>query len=488
MKERASTQMFDGRGRFLAAAGLFFILAQAAISWLSQFFVFGIGHAERPLIPFLFLEFLSFAIYFLAIRWISSANPSFSSGRPVLRWILFVALVSRLFYFPSNLIQETDPYRYVWDGQAVLKGANPYALSPRDAFTGHKEPARVETTGVTDTYNRINHAGVRTIYPPAAQAFFAISQALAPWNLLGWKALVFMADIGIIFLLVLILGQMHWPREWVLIYAWSPLVLKEYSNSLHVDVFAVLFLCMMVYGVVRQRLTLAFAALALSILVKWFAIVLLPLLLTWSLLKQTPAKTLGGLGMAAGILSVFYMPFAGAGRFLFEGLSRFALEWRVNEGFFGVVTWTASFVFRDLHTANGVSRLFSALILAGITGWGCYWLTKKKDIASFGKACAAALSVLFFLSPAGNPWYFTWVVPFFVFLPARSLILFSGLVFLYYLDFFFVYRGVPQNFFWVKAAEYGVFFVSLGWELWTQNRRSLLFYRLPTSAPSYGTR
>lgn len=450
--------------------GLVIMGATGALAVLSHRFVFGEGHLERPIVEFLFLTLLSFVAYAFVFETLRS-NDNLNSHRSIY-WIILVSVFCRLFLFPSALIQETDPYRYVWDGQTLLKGANPYQHSPKEAVRLKAAPADNSSARAQETFERINHPGIRTIYPPLAQGIFALSQALSPWSFVGLKILIFLSEMIILVVLALILKEIGKPIEWLLLYGWSPLVLKEYSNSLHLDVFAVLFLCVMVYCLLKKRLTLAFVSLALSVLVKWFAIVLLPLLIVWNMRKRSGTRQiLKDLFLFVGIFLVFYLPFLGAGRFLFEGLTRFSLEWQVNEGLFGL-----------LH-----SRALASFILAVVVGMVSFWMAKRQDVVSFGKAAAVVLASLFFLSPVANPWYFTWVVPFFLFLPMRSLILFSGLVFLYYFDFYFIYRSDSQSFFWIKLIEYGIFFISLGWEL-CKNRQSPLFYLLPTNAASSETR
>lgn len=464
--------------------GLVIMAATAANAVLSRRFVFGEGHLERPIIEFLSLVLISLVAYIFVFEKLKGRDSETPIKSKSIYWIILVSILCRLFYFPSALIQETDPYRYVWDGQTLLKGANPYQHSPKEAMRLKAAPADNPSARAQETFERINHPGIRTIYPPLAQGIFALSQALSPWSFMGLKILIFLSEMIILGVLAALLKEIGKPIEWLALYGWSPLVLKEYSNSLHLDVFAVLFLCAMVYCLLKTRLTLAFVCLALSVLAKWFAIVLLPLLVVWSMGKRPGMRqTLKDLLLFAGIFLVFYLPFLppkdgsagfvaeGAWRYLFEGLTRFSLEWRVNEGLFGVIQ----------------SRAGASFVLAVIIGISSYWLARRRDIVSFGKASAVVLASLFFLSPVANPWYFTWVIPFLLFLPMRSLVLFSGLVFLYYFDFYFMYRSDSQSFFWIRLIEYGLFFISLGWEL-CKNRQSHLFYPLPTNAASSETR
>jgi len=121
--------------------GLLILLAQIGISSLSRFFVFGTGHAGRPIVLFLILEFVSFVFYFLAVEWVRRLPGESGGHRTLVFWMILIGILCRLVFLPSSLIQETDPYRYIWDGQTVLSGGNPYERSPEEAFRNQLTPA-----------------------------------------------------------------------------------------------------------------------------------------------------------------------------------------------------------------------------------------------------------------------------------------------------------------------------------------------------------
>src|SRR3990167_1637674 len=340
--------------------GAAILLTQTAVAWLSRFFVYGAGHVERPIILFLVLEFVSFAFYFAAIEWVRRLPGEPGGQHKTIFWIILIGILSRLVFLPSSLIQETDPYRYIWDGQTVLSGENPYEHSPEEAFHNRLAPARNVTPEVYETFGEINHSGVKTIYPPFAQYLYALSQWFTPWSLAGWKLMILLAEIGIFVLMLGMLGKMGMRKEWLTLYAWCPLVIKQFSNSLHLDVFALLFLSLMVWVFVYERFRLGFLALALATAVKLFPLILLPLAFIWTW-RINRKQAFQGLAIFSFTFLLFYVPFLTAGRSLFEGLTRFAGEWRVNDSIFGLIRHgmiqTASL---SLIQADQVSRIITA--------------------------------------------------------------------------------------------------------------------------------
>jgi len=74
------------------------------------------------------------------------------------------------------------------------------------------------------------------------------------------------------------------------------------------------------------------------------------------------------------------------------------------------------------------------------------------------------MALVFLLSPVQNPWYLCWVLPFLCIFPWRSWILLTGLVGLYYLEFYFDYQDMRQYISWIPWFEYTPFYLLLGWE------------------------
>ncbi len=75
------------------------------------------------------------------------------------------------------------------------------------------------------------------------------------------------------------------------------------------------------------------------------------------------------------------------------------------------------------------------------------------------------IALVFLVSPVQNPWYLCWTIPFLCIFHSRSFILLSGLIGIYYLDFYFDYRDITQYSVFVAWLEYTPFYIYLLWEL-----------------------
>jgi hypothetical protein len=441
-------------------AGILMMLSTFVISVLSPALFPGSENITRPLCFFLVLEVSAFGAYLIGIRAIrGQANH--------LRWILLVAVFCRLIFFGSAFILEDDPFRYIWDGQAVVQGQNPYEYSPENAYALAEKPARDLNAQGEFVYAHVNYPHVPTIYPPVAQGFFAAAQWISPWHWFGLEILIFGVELLILFVLVQLLKVCGRNPDWVLIYAWSPLVLKEFSNSIHVDVVAVLFLSCFLLFWAKSRFLWSAAALSMACGVKIFPILLLPVMMIglWKHQRRAAATLYGMIFMLTQLL--IYIPFMAGEIDLFEGLFTFAHHWQVNDSIFSLIHAGTS-LLSDPSTGNFVARALVGCLIGFLMLISATKMSQGIEIKRVTESCVLITAGIFFLAPTGNPWYFTWVIPFLVLLPLRSLIAFSGLVFLYYVDFSLAGPGATGMNSILRLIEYGIFYGLVIWEIKTK--------------------
>ena len=100
------------------------------------------------------------ALAFAALAWtvFGPQRVRFSSG-----WVLGLALVLRLLLLPLPATLSDDVLRYLWDGEVIAAGFNPYALAPDAAALAELRDA---------DWDVMPHRDVEAVYPPLALAFF----------------------------------------------------------------------------------------------------------------------------------------------------------------------------------------------------------------------------------------------------------------------------------------------------------------------------
>jgi len=235
--------------------------------------------------------------------------------------ILLLGAAMRLAVFVPPPLLSTDVYRYVWDGRVQAAGINPYRHLP---VAPELEPLRDQGTGPAAIYPNINRADFApTIYPPAAQALFALVGLAWP-TIWGMKAAMLAFDAITAAAALVLLRAACLPGERVLIYAWNPLVVWEFAGGAHVDAAAVGLSALAILAAIRCRPALAGAALGLAVLCKLLPAALFPALWRrWDLRMPLTACVV----VAAG-----YACYAGAGWRVLGYLPGYASEEGLGSG------------------------------------------------------------------------------------------------------------------------------------------------------------
>jgi len=483
----------------LILLGIFSIVLYLAMWHISYQFNWGEGYRDRPILTYLAI-YLSLFVSYAGAVWIIWKRTSDDSR---LLWILIVlGLLFRAALIPAQQIQEDDVYRYLWDGKVFAHNINPYKFAPTEV-TRLKELLIQDPEAFEQMYDtqsaaelsqlydliwespetlvyqeRINHPQVATIYPPLAQMVFRQGNQIQPDSIITLRLLFLAFDLVALMFIVLALEALGMNRLWAMVYFWCPLVIKETFNSTHLDIIGIAMLCGTLYCVVQRRFFSANAFLAFSVVGKLYPAVLLPLILKqqWAGKARTKDSLLKcGLSILlfAGLVAFFYIPFLEIGAQNFSGLKAYATRWQQNDsifallvGFFGWFVESNGPVPFSYDLPSLLAKITVACLLGAVMLYLLFW--RKESENPEPKAVLEPLFIImalvFLVSPVQNPWYLCWVVPFLCIFPWRSGILLTGLVGLYYLDFYFDYQDINQYAPWIPWFEYVPFYLFLALE------------------------
>lgn len=275
-----------------------FLLFAGVLTSLSQKFGYDREVGDMPIVAvvgLLVVAGLVFAAFLPSL--IRRSEKSILESR-ILLLVAISGFAARLICMTSEPVLENDYHRYLWDGAVVAAGYNPYEHSPRDVIRDGEAGAlgRLSIEGA-ETLARIGHKPLTTIYPPVAQALFAVANLIQPWSLTAWRALLLVSDAATLALLIKLLDMLGRNRLWVALYWLNPLVLKEGFNSAHMEPALMPFVLGAVYLAWSGRSMVSTVVLALATGIKLWPAALV--LLLWRRLVQTP-KVLA--------LNAFFLP------------------------------------------------------------------------------------------------------------------------------------------------------------------------------------
>lgn len=438
------------------------VLLLVSVSWtlLSQEFVYGQAHAERPILEYLALYFVGWSAFLVGVLAVSRKKM-----RPPLALVLLIGVCARLILLPSGLIQENDVYRYVLDGQVILHGGNPFEFSPLVVLEMGSEDLRksLALPEAQLVLRRVGYPEVATIYPPAAQLAFAVGAAFGGWDWMGQRVVFLTVDLLVIVFLICVLRRFALSTSWVLIYAWNPLILKEIANSAHLDVLVALFLVLLLLGLLKYEETrslawLAFsaAALGIAVLSKLYPMLLFPsCILLLIRLGAGSRKLVQFSFVAAGTAALGYLPFLSVDiARLTAGLSTYAHQWRMNEGLFSI-----------LAIFSSAPRIAAATIIVFVAVLVPFW-RGSRSIAEGVIDFQWILLLWYLLIPTPFPWYSVSLVALAVTCPfgppSIVTLVLSGITGLYYLSFFYEYQQYLGSWWiWTRAIEHCIIWLTI---------------------------
>jgi len=326
---------------------------------------------------FIILLAVAGVAYLLTIREL------FSTAKFSQRVVVIGLVLAALWHIPFLLTPpgpDDDIRRYLWDGRIQRLGYNPYIAVPSDpALSGLHTP---ET-------RMLNHPDVPSPYPAGAELFFRGVTAIHE-SVFALKVAFVLCDFAIALILLDMLRRSGQGAQWVLAYAWNPLLATEVAYSGHIDIVGVLLLLISFAALARRWRSLAALAFAMSVAVKFLPIVLLPLY--WKRVRIRDGA------LAALVVGLLYVPLLNHGRIPIGSLGTYVHSFRFNGPVFAALERVVS-----PQLAAGLAALVGFLF--------ALWL-RRKFAAWSADAFAWPMAASLLCAPVVYPWYLLWLVPF----------------------------------------------------------------------------
>ena len=331
-------------------------------------------------------------VYGLAVRHI------LRHGAP-LALVLGFAVLLRLPVLIAPPFLSTDLYRYVWDGHVQNAGINPYLHIPDDpALTDLRLP------DISPHIGRREYA--RTIYPPAAQVLFAAVARISP-TALAMKLAMALAEAVTWTVVIVLLRQAALPASRVLILAWHPVAVWDFSGNGHVDAAAMAAIALAMLLHAAHRRTATGVLLAVATLIKFPPLALAPAL--W---RPRRWPHLDWRVPAAALVTVvaLYACYLGAG----WGVLGFLPGYGDEEGFrSGLGFWPLAVVHLLVPLPPNAGHFYLAACAALLAALALRVAYARDDpthpIVQLAKNGAILATAATFAISPHYPWYYVWL-------------------------------------------------------------------------------
>lgn len=362
-------------------------------------------------------------------------------------WLFFGLLLRFLLVFSLPTLSD-DLYRFIWDGRLWLHGINPF---------DHKPVYYIENgTGLPgldqSLFQQLNSPEYFTIYPPFAQLIFVVSCGLFPNSILGssiiMKLCLLAAEVGSLLLIKKLLEHFKRSPRLILLYALNPLIILEIVGNLHFEGFMVFFLLLAYWFWIKGSWWKGAIAMSLSIVSK-----LLPLMFLPFIIRRLGWKKSIWVFMLMGVLIVAsFVPLFNAA-FIDNFSDSLDLYFRRFE-FNGSVYYLARWIGYQFSGFNMIAYIGPGLAMVTLLSISLLALFEKnKDWESWPARSLFAITVYLLMTTTVHPWYLSLPVVLCIFTSMRYPILWSGLIFLTYINY--SYSPYAENL-WVVGIEYSL--------------------------------
>ena len=342
---------------------------------------------------------------------------------------LTAIIIIRILFIPVHPVGSDDYYRYLWDGKVQANGINPYAYAP-DA----KELTHLHSD-IIPKY--VNHADMKTLYPPLTEILFYISYLISGENYLGLKFLLLCFDLMTIYGIYLILKKLNTDKKYILLYALSPLPIFQFFVDAHADGFGLVFIIFAIFFYLDKKKILSYILIGISICIKPIGLLFIPLLL---FTEKSLIERIKIILIPLFICTAMYIPYIFTGS-PFQALIKFTENWNFNGIVFDILN---SFMHNNqkVRLICGIIYFLIFLII----------LFSKKNLLV---KIYLSIFLLLIFSPVVHPWYVSWLVILLPFVPKWSGIFYVSLVSLTTItDLNFQLSGIWKEYTFVLILEY----------------------------------
>ncbi len=395
-----------------------------------------------------------FACYFLLIRQVNST------------WKLYVAIGAAVLFrlvlvFALPGLSD-DFYRFIWDGNLLVNGVNPFAHTP-EFYMQQGMPGYLSA----DLFRNLNSQEYYTVYPPVSQYIYALAASLFGTQLFGnvavMKLLLLAAEAGTFWVLLKLLGHFELSRKWLLIYALNPLIILELTGNLHFEGVMIFFLFSTYYLFLKKRLWSAALCFLLAVNTKLIPLILMP----WLVFSLGWKRSAGLIAVLAGGTVLLHLPFldqAFISNFS-DSLGLYFQSFEFNASLYYLVRWIGFETegYNIIQTAAPRMAMAGTVIIIVVS-----WMYRRSSLKNLPVMSILIFGIYYLFSTTVHPWY---VSTFVAFAPLAGLhfpVIWSMVIPITYITY--STPAYTENL-WLVALEYVIVLGATGWDVYYRKQR-----------------
>ena len=419
-----------------------------------------------------------------------------------------------------NLSQ--DFYRFIWDGNMILEGLNPY-LYTVESFISKGEFPVANAQELHAGMGSLN-ASHFTNYPPINQLCFVIANLFPGQTILssviGLRLIIIAADFGTLYFGRKLLEKLKIPVYNIFWYILNPFIIIELTGNLHFEGVMIFFLVWSLYLFYSGKWQWAAFIFALSISAKLMPLIFLPLFYQWFVFGKSISKTTlkssrgdncdASVNEVANSVSNEEIASSFTPHNDIKEVST-ALNLTKLVTFYGIIGITTLLLFAPFYSSEFINNYSKTVVLwfqtfefnaslyyvAREIG---YWFRGYNEIAVIGKitpilvmlfvlaitffrknknsvqlitAMLLVLSFYYFTATTVHPWYIATLLILSIFTKYKFPLVWSFVIIISYLAYININKADKSENLWIIAIEYIVVYSVFIWEVFIKKAPKL---------------
>ncbi|SFB66597.1 hypothetical protein SAMN04487891_101128 [Flagellimonas taeanensis] len=389
-------------------------------------------------------------------------------------FLLVTGILFRLVFLVAEPNLSQDFFRFIWDGELIKNGINPYLHTPDQLM----EQGNVPIANADELYAGMSELNARhySNYPPINQLFFALAALLGGGSILGsiivMRLNIILADLGILYFGRKLLQNLNLANHMAFWYFLNPLVIIELTGNLHFEGIMLFFFVWSLYLISKNQWMWAAPVYALSIMVKLVPLLLLPMFLKYLGFK----KSMIFYGLVGISCAIILYPFYSS--FFIDHYSETVGLWfsnfEFNASVYNVVKKIAVGHYEakpwELIEAYGSMIIKAMLVVVLLIAL----LRKNQKLQTVISSMVLALACYYFLSSTVHPWYVVFLLGIAIFTEYRFVLVWSFAVILSY--YAYTNPDYKENL-WFLAVEYILVIGFFLYEMMAKGSKKLYFFK-----------
>lgn len=389
-------------------------------------------------------------------------------------WFIGLAIAARLILLMAAPELSNDFYRFIWDGELITRGINPYAHTPNEIIS--------QGPLYSDGYMRMLYHGMGELsqgnyscYPVFNQLLFyfpaSLSDSIAT-NVIILKVIILLADIGSILVGRKILKLLNKSPHLIWIYALNPFIILEFSGNLHFEGVMIFFILLAIYYLLLDKWLFAAIFFGIAVQIKLIPLILLPFILMYLKWQRSLGFTamVGVVVLSLGAIMLNTVFFDN----MMQSIQLYFQNFEFNASVYYVIRalMEASKGYNDIAL---VGPILGTIATIGILLLALF--KRQKDANDLFTAMLFALVIYYGFATTVHPWYISMILIFSIFSRYKFALLWSLMI-------MFSYAAYQTDTFtenlWLVAIEYIIIFGVMIYEIVQLTKKEDFSFQLPS--------